>query len=168
MDRSFGTAIARTTDTTVSVTAISIRVNPRGRAWARGPATDIRDSMPQGGVSLAERLHHFILEATNFTQPPSRASANPIMHAIPRLRSSFGIVVLLAVAGCRNPQADAVIYQQLSDAADQFSVLRQELALMSDRMDSLQTHIVRQDSLIRRIALASGFPIGSGPPSPRP
>jgi hypothetical protein len=48
----------------------------------------------------------------------------------------------------------------LNDAADQFAVLRNEVGILHDRVDSLNLVTAKQDSLIRILANIAGYPIG--------
>jgi hypothetical protein len=69
-------------------------------------------------------------------------------------------LIFVTLAGCNNPRSDALIFQQLNDAADQFAVLRNEVGILHDRVDSLNLVTAKQDSLIRILANIAGYPIG--------
>jgi predicted small metal-binding protein len=66
---------------------------------------------------------------------------------------------LVLVAGCRNPQADAVIAEQMRDLADELSNAHQETAMMHDQIDSLRLVVARQDTLLRQLAGMAGLPV---------
>jgi len=85
-------------------------------------------------------------------------------HLILRMRSLHlhriavaGALVL--VAGCRNPQADAVIAEQMRDLADELSSAHQETAMMHEQIDSLRIVVSRQDTLLRQLAGMAGVPV---------
>lgn len=68
-------------------------------------------------------------------------------------------IALLAAAGCRNPQADALIAEQMRDIGDEVNNTRQETADMRQAIDSLRLIVARQDTLLRQIASMAGVPV---------
>ncbi|MEP6731485.1 MAG: hypothetical protein ABJE10_12635 [bacterium] len=69
------------------------------------------------------------------------------------------IGALVCVAGCRNPQADALIAEQMRDVADELNNARQETALMHEQIDSLRILVARQDTLLRQLAGMAGVSV---------
>lgn len=69
------------------------------------------------------------------------------------------IATLLAAAGCRNPQADALIAEQMRGIGDEMNATRQEAADMRDTVDSLRLVVARQDTLLRQLAGMAGVPV---------
>lgn len=64
--------------------------------------------------------------------------------------------VLLVVASCGNPRAEAATAQALSDAASEISGLKNDIAQMQTDMDSLRAIVARHDTVITKIQ--SGIP----------
>ncbi len=69
------------------------------------------------------------------------------------------LAAFLTVAGCRNPQADALVAEQMRDIGDEVNATRQETADMRDTIDSLRTVVARQDTLLRQLAGMAGVPV---------
>jgi hypothetical protein len=69
------------------------------------------------------------------------------------------VLALFTVAGCRNPQADALIAEQMRDIGDEVNNTRQETAEMRAAIDSLRLIVARQDTLLRQIAGMAGVPV---------
>ena len=84
------------------------------------------------------------------------------MRSLPLHRIAF-VGALVLVASCRNPQADAVIAEQMRDLADELNNTHQETAMMHDQLDSLRSVVARQDTLLRQLAGMAGVPV----PPPR-
>jgi hypothetical protein len=66
---------------------------------------------------------------------------------------------VLAFAGCRNPQADALVAEQMRDIGDEVNNTRQETADLREAIDSLRIIVARQDTLLRQIASMAGVPV---------
>jgi len=66
---------------------------------------------------------------------------------------------LVFVAGCRNPQADALIAEQMREMGDELNNARQETAVMHEQIDSLRIVVARQDTLLRQLAGMAGVPV---------
>ena len=60
--------------------------------------------------------------------------------------------MLVIVAGCRNPQADALIAEQMREMGDELNNASQETAVMHEQIDSLRIVVARQDTLLRQLA----------------
>ena len=67
--------------------------------------------------------------------------------------------VLIVFAACRNPQADALIAEQMRAMGDELNASRQEAATMHDQIDSLRTAVAKQDTLLRRLAGMANVPV---------
>jgi hypothetical protein len=67
--------------------------------------------------------------------------------------------MLIIVAGCRNPQADTLIAEQMREMGDELNNARQETALMHEQIDSLRILVARQDTLLRQLAGMAGVPV---------
>ena len=67
--------------------------------------------------------------------------------------------LLVIVAGCRNPQADALLAEQMREMGDELNNARQETAVMHEQIDSLRSVVARQDSLLRQLAGMAGVPV---------
>jgi hypothetical protein len=64
----------------------------------------------------------------------------------------------LAVAGCSNPRTEANVAQSLQDAANEISGLKNDLATLQTQIDSLRVALVKQDSIVNRIAAVNNIP----------
>jgi len=71
-------------------------------------------------------------------------------------RCALGVVLL--VAGCRSPQQDAYLVEQLRQMGDELNGARQQAADMQAQLDSLRTVVAKQDTLLTRIAGMAGIP----------
>ena len=65
---------------------------------------------------------------------------------------------LASVAGCRSPQSDAYLLEQLRQMADELNASRQQAADLQAQMDSLRTVVAKQDTLLTRLAGMAGVP----------
>lgn len=65
---------------------------------------------------------------------------------------------LLASAGCRSPQADAAIAEQMQQMGSELNTLRQDNAMIADQVDSLRIIVARQDTLLRQLSGMAGLP----------
>ncbi|MDB4916713.1 MAG: hypothetical protein JWM95_4357 [Gemmatimonadetes bacterium] len=68
-------------------------------------------------------------------------------------------VVLVAVAGCRSPMADANMVEQMRQLGDELNGARQDAAAMHDQLDSLRVVVAKQDTLLRTLAGMANVPV---------
>jgi hypothetical protein len=66
--------------------------------------------------------------------------------------------VLASVAGCRSPQSDAYLLEQMKQMGDELNASRQQAADLQAQMDSLRTVVAKQDTLLTRLAGMAGLP----------
>ncbi|HVX42073.1 MAG TPA: hypothetical protein VHB25_21110 [Gemmatimonadaceae bacterium] len=81
------------------------------------------------------------------------------MHTISTARLLLLALVLLGASGCMTPRQQAMIAQELTDAADQIGDLRSDVAQLQSDVDSLKLVVAHQDTLIKRIAAVNGVPL---------
>jgi hypothetical protein len=77
------------------------------------------------------------------------------------MRRTFLACALLAIAGCRDPRAEANIAQAMMDVGTQITMLQQDQSLLQSQVDSLRQVMAWQDTIIRRLASHTGLPIMS-------
>ena len=77
-------------------------------------------------------------------------------HAL--ARAAWTAAVLLLAAGCRSPQSDAYLIEQLRQMGDELNASRQQAADFQSQLDSLRGVVARQDTLLTRIAGMAGIP----------
>ncbi len=70
----------------------------------------------------------------------------------------WALALLVLAAGCRSPAADAAVAEQLAQMSDALVGMRDQVAVMSTTVDSLVIVAARQDTLIKKLAAASGVP----------
>ena len=68
-------------------------------------------------------------------------------------------MLMAALAGCRDPRADANIAQAMVDAETAITLVQQEQAILQDQVDSLRQVVAYQDTIIRRLATHTGLPM---------
>jgi septal ring factor EnvC (AmiA/AmiB activator) len=68
------------------------------------------------------------------------------------------IAALVLAAGCRSPQQDAYLVEQLRQMADELNASRQQTADIQNELDSLRVVVARQDTLLTRLAGMAGVP----------
>lgn len=68
----------------------------------------------------------------------------------------WALALLVLAAGCRSPVADAAVAEQLAQMSDALVGMRDQLAVMSTTVDSLVIVAARQDTLIKKLAVANG------------
>lgn len=87
---------------------------------------------------------------------PSRR--RPALAALPSLAA---LAATLLLAGCLGmPAADSISQGELLiELTDAMNALREHDALLQEQVDSLRTVVVRQDSLLARVAAATGVPV---------
>ena len=74
-------------------------------------------------------------------------------------RSLAAVALLLALASCRNPAADASMAEALRQVGDELNAARQEAAAMHEQIDSLRLTVARQDTLLRQLAGMANVPV---------
>jgi septal ring factor EnvC (AmiA/AmiB activator) len=74
------------------------------------------------------------------------------------LLGSVVALALLLAAGCRSPQQDAYLVEQLRQMADELNASRQQTADIQTQLDSLRSVVARQDTLLTRLAGMAGVP----------
>ena len=65
---------------------------------------------------------------------------------------------LTSVAGCRSPQSDAYLLEQLKQMADELNASRQQTADLQTQLDSLRVMVAKQDTLLTKLAGMAGVP----------
>ena len=68
------------------------------------------------------------------------------------------LAATIALAGCRSPQSDAYLIEQLRQMGDELNASRQQAADFQSQLDSLRGVVARQDTLLTRIAGMAGIP----------
>ena len=74
------------------------------------------------------------------------------------LRIGTIAVALALSSGCRSPQQDAYLIEQLRQMADELNASRQQTADLQTQFDSLRFVVARQDTLLTRLAGMAGVP----------
>jgi hypothetical protein len=74
------------------------------------------------------------------------------------LRIGTIAAVLALSSGCRSPQQDAYLVEQLRQMADELNASRQQTADLQTQLDSLRFVVARQDTLLTRLAGMAGVP----------
>jgi hypothetical protein len=74
------------------------------------------------------------------------------------LRVGSIAVALAFPAGCRSPQQDAYLVEQLRQMADELNASRQQTGDLQAQLDSLRVVVARQDTLLTRLAGMAGVP----------
>jgi septal ring factor EnvC (AmiA/AmiB activator) len=77
-------------------------------------------------------------------------------RSISFLRIGSALVALALFAGCRSPQQDAFLIEQLRQMADELNASRQQTADVQTELDSLRVVVARQDTLLTRLAAMAG------------
>jgi septal ring factor EnvC (AmiA/AmiB activator) len=75
-----------------------------------------------------------------------------------RVFALAGAVMLAAASGCRSPQSDAYLIEQLRQMADELNASRQQASDLQSQIDSLRTVVAKQDTLLTRLAGMAGVP----------
>jgi outer membrane murein-binding lipoprotein Lpp len=73
------------------------------------------------------------------------------------LRAAF-VAATLTLAGCRSPQSDAYLIEQIRQMGDELNASRQQASDLQAQIDSLRGVVARQDTLLTRIAGMAGIP----------
>ncbi|MFL5616786.1 MAG: hypothetical protein ACJ79A_00165 [Gemmatimonadaceae bacterium] len=74
------------------------------------------------------------------------------------VRAGAIAAALALSAGCRSPQQDAYLVEQLRQMADELNASRQQTAEIQTQLDSLRVIVARQDTLLTRLAGMAGVP----------
>jgi hypothetical protein len=74
------------------------------------------------------------------------------------VRRCMLVAVLASVAGCRSPQSDAYLLEQLKQMGDELNASRQQASDLQAQIDSLRTVVAKQDTLLTRLAGMAGVP----------
>src|SRR5512140_481386 len=114
-------------------------------SWGRRAGT-CHQSSAAGGA----RLH---VKKPASPAPPGRVV---MRHTASLRRCALALIVL--AGGCRSPAADAAVAEQLAQMSDALVGMRDQVAVLSNTVDSLVIVAARQDSLIKRLAATSGAP----------
>jgi hypothetical protein len=68
------------------------------------------------------------------------------------------VAALASITGCRSPQSDAYLLEQMKQMADELNASRQQAADMQAQLDSLRAVVAKQDTLLTRLAGMAGVP----------
>lgn len=80
-----------------------------------------------------------------------------------RMGRSMVLGAALLLAACvPSSTADVASAQAMMDLSDAIASLREESSLLQAEVDSLRALVARQDTLVRRVAAATGVPV-TGP-----
>jgi hypothetical protein len=74
------------------------------------------------------------------------------------LRAAWIAAALALSAGCRSPQQDAYLIEQIRQMGDELNASRQQAADLQAQLDSLRVVVARQDTLLTRLAGMAGVP----------
>ena len=74
------------------------------------------------------------------------------------LRAGSVALALALASGCRSPQSDTYLIEQLRQMADELNASRQQTADIQTQLDSLRGVVARQDTLLTRLAGMAGVP----------
>lgn len=80
------------------------------------------------------------------------------LRRLGRHRLGAAVVALALLAGCRSPQQDTFLIEQLRQMADELNASRQQTADIQTQLDSLRVVVARQDTLLTRLAGMAGVP----------
>ena len=81
-----------------------------------------------------------------------------IFRRITLVRAASIAAALALSTGCRSPQQDAYLVEQLRQMADELNASRQQTADIQTELDSLRVVVARQDTLLTRLAAMAGLP----------
>lgn len=79
-------------------------------------------------------------------------------RGIALVRVASTAAALALSTGCRSPQQDAYLVEQLRQMADELNASRQQTADIQSELDSLRAVVARQDTLLTRLAGMAGVP----------
>ena len=83
---------------------------------------------------------------------------NKTPRGIALVRVASLTATLALSTGCRSPQQDAFLIEQLRQMADELNASRQQTADIQTELDSLRAVVARQDTLLTRLAGMAGVP----------
>jgi hypothetical protein len=72
------------------------------------------------------------------------------------LRAGSIAMALALSSGCRSPQQDAYLIEQIRQMGDELNASRQQAADLQAQLDSLRGVVARQDTLLTRLAGMAG------------
>jgi hypothetical protein len=75
------------------------------------------------------------------------------------MRPLLGALVLVTIASCRDPRAEANIAQAMTEVGTTITLIQQDYAFLQNEVDSLRQVVARQDTIITRLASLAGLPI---------
>ncbi len=78
------------------------------------------------------------------------------------MQRTFALVaapVVLALAACRDPRAEANIAQAMTEVGTEIGSMQQDYAVLQQQVDSLRAVVARQDTIISRLASMAGLPL---------
>ena len=75
------------------------------------------------------------------------------------MRSLLGALLLVGVAGCRDPRAEANIAQAMTEVGTTLTLIQQDYSFLQNEVDSLRQVVARQDTTITRLAALAGLPL---------
>jgi septal ring factor EnvC (AmiA/AmiB activator) len=84
-----------------------------------------------------------------------RHSSSPLARFV---RRACAAALLLAAASCENPRTQAVIVQELNDAASEISAVKGDVAQLQNDVDSLRQVVAKQDTVISRLVEVTHVP----------
>ena len=73
------------------------------------------------------------------------------------LRAACVTATVTLVLGCRSPQSDAYLIEQIRQMGDELNASRQQASDLQSQLDSLRGVVARQDTLLTRIAGMAGI-----------
>jgi hypothetical protein len=75
------------------------------------------------------------------------------------VRRLFLVCATLSLAACVNPRVQANMAQAMTDFGTELAGMRQDIAVLTEVVDSLRTVAAKQDTIIERLANLAGMPI---------
>ena len=77
---------------------------------------------------------------------------------MPSFRLLFTAAIVVGSASCANPRTEANVAMALNDASNEIGALRNDIILLQTQIDSLRGVMMKQDTLINRIAAVNNIP----------
>jgi hypothetical protein len=74
------------------------------------------------------------------------------------MRNCIVLAAAVFLLSCRDPRAEANIAQAMTDVGTQITAMQQDYAILQSQVDSLRGVVVRQDTIIGRLASMAGLP----------
>ena len=75
------------------------------------------------------------------------------------MRHILGVFLLVGIASCRDPRAEANIAQAMTEVGTTLTLIQQDYSFLQNEVDSLRQVVARQDTIITRLASLAGLPI---------